>query len=70
MHNGAINGDVNIPMQMATGDANDDGVVTRADVMEAQEQIGQPATKDNFRDDVTADGQITNADIRLIKRSR
>ena len=70
VHNGAINGDVIIPMQIATGDVNGDAVVTRADVTEVQGQIGQTVTEDNFRDDVTADGRITNADVRLIKQSR
>ena len=70
VHNGAINGDVVIPMQIATGDVNEDGGVSRADVTETQGQIGQPVTEDNFRDDVTVDGQITNADVKLIKQSR
>ena|GEM_PF-5178592 len=70
VHNGAIDGDIVISMQVATGDVNGDGVVSRDDVTEAQGQIGNPVTEDNFRDDVTADGRITSADVKVIKQSR
>jgi len=50
--------------------SQEESSVTRADVTDAQGQISQPVSEDNFRDDVTVDDRITNADVRLIKQSR
>jgi hypothetical protein len=53
-----------------TGDADADRTVGRADKTAVQAQLNQPVRSDNFRDDLNANGRITNADIQIVKANQ
>jgi hypothetical protein len=42
-------------------------LVNSSDIAQTQSQSGQPVTSANFREDVTASGQINSSDIALVQ---
>ena len=69
-----INGDGqphgDVPFGFLVGDANGDRGVTKPDQTLVQGQLNQPVTSANFREDLTADGRIKNADVNVVKTNR
>src|SRR6185369_14943082 len=69
-----INGDGqphgDVQFGFLTGDANANRGVTKPDRDLVKGQPSQPVTSANFRDDLTADGRIKNADIYVVKTNR
>src|SRR5438094_1275679 len=66
LHTQNINGDGlphgDVPFGFLVGDADASRLVAQPDRTLVQGQIGQPVTSANFREDLTADGRIKNAD--------
>ena len=69
-----INGDGmphgDVSFGFLTGDADADRTVARADKTAVQDQLRQPVRSDNFRDDLNANGRITNADVQIVKANQ
>ena len=69
-----INGDGrphgDVSFGFLTGDADADRTVGRADKTAVQDQLHQPVRSDNFRDDLNANGRITNADVQIVKANQ
>lgn len=69
-----INGDNqphgDVPFGFLLGDANGDRGVTKLDQNLVRGQLNQPVTSANFREDLTADGKIKNADTNVVKANR
>jgi hypothetical protein len=74
LHTQNINGDGqphgDVQFGFLVGDANGDRGVTKPDRDLVKGQLSQPVTSANFRDDLTADGRIKNADIYVVKTNR
>jgi hypothetical protein len=49
------------------GDPNADKTVNNSDVKLTRGQSGMPVTSANFREDITVDGTIGNADVRTVR---
>lgn len=62
--------DISIPMTVLVGDVTGDSKVDKNDITQTKQQVRQPVTTTNFREDVTADGKITNADMNLVKANQ
>ena len=67
---GNVSNSVNARMTILVGDTTDNGNVGKADVRQVQNQIGQPVTVANFREDVNHDGVIDANDVNLVKRQK
>lgn len=67
LHNGAINGDVLVPMSVLVGDTNADGFVDSADISQTKSQSGNAVGSSNFHEDTNTDGFIDSADISFVK---
>ena len=67
VHNGAINGDISVPISLLVGDTNGSRAVTASDISQTKGQSGLPVTAANFRTDVNANGAITATDIGQVK---
>lgn len=69
-----INGDGephgDVSFGFLTGDADADRTVARADKTAVQAQLNQPVTSANFRDDLNANGSITNAEVQIVKANQ
>ena len=69
-----INGDGqphgDVTFGFLTGDANANRTVEKTDQAEVQDEVGQPVTSANFRDDLNADGRIKNNDVRVVKTNK
>jgi hypothetical protein len=69
-----INGDGqphgDVQFGFLVGDADVNRVVGRHDQTLVKGQINQPVTLSNFREDLTADGRIRNADVEVVKANR
>ena len=59
-----------VGLGLLLGDVNADRVVNRLDTNSAQMHKGQKAVQQNFRNDVNADGHITQKDIELIRQQQ
>jgi hypothetical protein len=74
LHTQNINGDGlphgDVPFGFLVGDADASRLVAQPDRTLVQGQIGQPVTSVNFREDLTADGRIKNADVQVVKTNR
>src|SRR6185369_1141589 len=74
LHTQNINGDNqphgDVQFGFLVGDADGDRGVTKPDRDLVKGQPSQPVTSANFRDDLTADGRIKNADIYVVKTNR
>jgi hypothetical protein len=74
LHTQNINGDGlphgDVPFGFLVGDADADRLVAQPDRTLVQGQVGQPVTSANFREDLTADGRIKNADVQVVKTNR
>jgi len=53
-----------------TGDADANRTVARADKTAVHDQLNQPVTSANFRDDLNANGSITNGDGQIVKANQ
>jgi len=53
-----------------TGDADANRTVARADKTAVHDQLNQPVTSANFRDDLNASGSITNGDVQIAKANQ
>jgi hypothetical protein len=56
-----------VSMNVLIGDATADKTVDKSDGSLTRNQVGMPVTALNFREDVNANGSISNADVRLVK---
>ncbi len=65
--NGAVSGNVTIPMRVLVGDTNGNGAVSATDIAQTKAQAGQPVTVGNFRTDVIANGAINASDVAFVK---
>jgi hypothetical protein len=69
LHVQNVNGDGfphgDIPFGFLVGDADASRIVGPADRALVQGQLHQPITSANFREDLNADGQITDADVQI-----
>ena len=65
---GVQHGDVSFGF--LTGDADASRTVDQADQTAVQDQLQQPLTSANFRDDLNADGRIANADVQIVRANR
>jgi Na+/glutamate symporter len=54
-------------MGLLFGDTNGDGLVDQVDVERVKLEQGQETTSANFREDVTADGEINATDVDLVR---
>jgi photosystem II stability/assembly factor-like uncharacterized protein len=54
-------------MGLLFGDTNGDSLVDQADVDRVKSKQGEATTSVNFREDVTADGQIDGTDLKLVQ---
>jgi hypothetical protein len=74
LHTQNINGDGlphgDVPFGFLVGDADASRLVAQPDRTLVQGQISQPVTSANFREDLTADGRIKNADVQVVKTNR
>lgn len=59
-----------IPFGFLVGDSNGDRAVTRSDVALVKDQLRQPTTSANFREDINANGHISKLDLAAMKRNR
>jgi hypothetical protein len=68
VHDSAGNGSnaVSASMGVLIGDVNASGRVDSGDAFSVRQQVGQPATASNFRQDANTDGFINSADISLV----
>ncbi len=60
-------GNVSATMGVLIGNVGGAGTVTGGDVAAVQRQVGHSVTSSNFRDDVNADGAVSNADVTITK---
>jgi len=67
---GNVSNSVSAHMSILVGDTTDNGNVGKADVRQVQNQVGQPVSATNFRDDVNHDGVIDANDVSLVKRQK
>jgi Dockerin type I domain len=58
---------VSISMGVLFGDTSGNGSVNSSDVSQTKENADQAVNASNFRTDVNASGNITDADIGLVK---
>jgi hypothetical protein len=65
---GQLHGD--IPFGFLIGDADGDRTVGKPDQSLVKGQLNQPVTSANFREDLTADGRIKNADVNVVKTNK
>ena len=69
-----VNGDGqqhgDVPFGFNLADANGDRGVTHPDYTEVSNQVGQPVTSSNFRDDFNLDGKIARTDLRILRQNR
>jgi hypothetical protein len=65
--NGAITGDVSVPMGVLLGDTTGNGTVNATDIGQTKSQSGAPVTSGNFRTDVNFNGVINATDIGQVK---
>jgi hypothetical protein len=74
LHTQNINGDGqphgDVQFGFLVGDADADRVVRKPDQTLVQGQLNQPVTSANFREDLTADGRIKNADVNVVKANK
>jgi hypothetical protein len=56
-----------VSLNMLIGDPNADKTVNNSDVKLTRGQSGMPVTSANFREDITVDGTIGNADVRTVR---
>ncbi len=59
--------DTAVSVNMLIGDPNADKTVNNFDVKLTRGQSGMPVTSANFREDITVDGTIGNADVRTVR---
>lgn len=64
-----LSGDNDVAIRVLAGDANADGAVNIFDLIAIRNQLNQPVTTTNFRDDVTADGAINIFDLIATRNS-
>ena len=67
VNDGANTGDVLVSMGVLSGDTNQSGGVSAADVGQTKAQSGNVTGAGNFRTDVNASGSISAADVGLVK---
>jgi len=65
---GQLHGDV--PFGFLVGDADASRLVAKPDLTLVQNQVNQPVTSANFREDINADGRIKPADGNIVKADR
>jgi hypothetical protein len=74
LHTQNINGDGqphgDVQFGFLVGDSDADRVVRKPDQTLVQGQLNQPVTSANFREDLTADGRIKNADVNVVKANK
>ena len=74
LHTQNINGDGqphgDVAFGFLTGDADASRLVGKPDQTLVQGQLNQPVTSANFREDLNADGRITNADVQVAKTNK
>jgi len=74
LHTQNINGDGqphgDVQFGFLVGDSDADRVVRKPDQTLVQGQLNQPVTSANFREDLTADGRIKNADLNVVKANK
>jgi hypothetical protein len=60
--------DASATVTMRTGDVNADSVVNRTDLEEIKMEVDRGlVNEDNFRDDITVDGNVNHGDTSLQK---
>ena len=59
--------DTSVSANMLIGDTTGDKTVNNSDVAQTRGQVGVAVTASNFREDVTVNGGITTADVRLVR---
>jgi hypothetical protein len=59
--------DTSLTFGLLVGDVTGNGTVNSADVRTTQDVVGQDTNSHNFRADVNEDGQITRADVTIVK---
>jgi hypothetical protein len=74
LHTQNINGDGqphgDVQLGFLVGDPDANRVVGKPDQRLVQGQLNQPVTSANFREDLTANGRIKNADVNVVKANR
>lgn len=65
---GQLHGDV--PFGFLVGDADGDRRVGKPDQTLVKGQVNQAVTSANFREDLTVDGRIKNADVNVVKTNK
>ncbi len=65
--NGAINGDVTVPISLLIGDTNGNGAVNSGDATQTKNRSGQTTDATNFRSDVNADGLVNSGDATAVR---
>ena len=65
---GQLHGDV--PFGFLVGDSDASRIVGKSDQSLVKGQINQPVTSANFREDLTVDGRIKNADVNVVKTNK
>ena len=68
VHNGAINGDVVVPMSLLIADVDASGHVDAGDIGHIQQANSQATTDANRRADLDVSGHIDSGDIGLVQR--
>ena len=64
---GQVLADTAVSMNVLAGDVDSSKTVDNTDVTLTRNQLGQPVTGSNFREDVKVDGAINGADIRTVR---
>ncbi len=59
--------DTSVTFGLLVGDVTRDGIVNSADIERTQSFLGQDVASRNFRADINEDGQITRADVTIVK---
>src|SRR5205814_6042522 len=62
VNDGTTTRDISVPMAVLVGDTTGNGAVNSSDISQTQSQSGQAISATNFREDVTANGQINSSD--------
>jgi uncharacterized delta-60 repeat protein len=59
--------DTSVTATMLVGDTTGDKTVNNSDLSQTRDQLGQPVTASNFREDVKISGAIDNGDVKLVR---
>jgi hypothetical protein len=67
VHNGALSGDITVPISLLIGDTNGNRSVNSGDALQTRNRSGQPVDATTFRSDVNLDGSLNAGDVTVVR---